>query len=134
MRWEWTLFQAVVFEYGGKLFYGVNLIGAHFGDLDSVRLLEKSDDLCSGLYGHISWSCIWHGQFLGKEVEGIGGSFGFYLVDKHAVTSVMFQHWSQIPAFSAVRIPRESLGGFLTEDDFGAWWCQGCLIEVKDPF
>ena len=48
------------FEYGGELFYGVDLIGAHFGDLDSVRLMEKSDDYRSGLYGHISWSCVWH--------------------------------------------------------------------------
>ena len=134
MRWEWTLCWASVFEYGGELFDGVDLIGAHFGDLDSVWLLEKADDFCSGLDDHINWICIWHGHFLGKYFEGIGESFGFCIVDEHTVTSVVFQRWSQIPAFSAVRIPRELLEGFLTEDDFGAWWCQGCLIEVKDPF
>ena len=64
-------------EYGGELFYGVELIGAHFGDLDSVRLLEKSDDFRSGLYGHISWSCVWHWYFLGEEFESIGDSLGF---------------------------------------------------------
>ena len=122
------------FEEGGEFFDGVNLIGAHFGDLDSVRLLEKAGDFCSGLDGHISWSCIWHGNFLGKEFECIGESFGFCLVDEHMVTPVVFQRWTQIPAFSDVRIPRESLGGFLMENYFGAWWCQRCLIEVKDTF
>ena len=121
-------------KYGGELFDGVNFIGAHFGDLDSVRLLEKANDFRSGLDGHISWSCIWHDHFLGKEFEGIGDSFGFCLVDKHAVTSVVVQRWPQTPSLSAMRIPRDLLGGFIVEDDFGAWWCQGCLIEVKDPF
>ena len=54
------------FEEGGDLFDGVDLIGAHFGDLDSVWLLEKADDFRSGLDGHISWSYIWHGNFLRK--------------------------------------------------------------------
>ena len=54
------------FEYGGEMFDGVDLIGSHFGYLDSVRLLKKADDLCSGLDGHISWHCIWNGHFLGK--------------------------------------------------------------------
>ena len=98
------------------MFDGVDLIGAHFGDLDSIWLLEKADDFCSGLDGHISWGCIWHRQFLVKELESIGAAFGFCLVDEHAVTSVVFHRWSQIPAFSAVRIPRDSRGGFLMED------------------
>ena len=54
------------FEYGGELFFGVDLIVAHFGDLDIVRLLEKSNDSRSGLYVQISWSCVWHWYFLGK--------------------------------------------------------------------
>ena len=88
------------------MFDGVNFLGAHIGDLDSIRLLEKSDDFRSGLYGHISWRRVWHWGFLGKEFEGISDSLGLGLVDKHAVTPVVFQRWSQIPAFSAVRIPR----------------------------
>ena len=44
------------FEEGGELFDGVYLIGAHFGDLDSVRLLEKANDFRSGLDGQIIWS------------------------------------------------------------------------------
>ena len=43
-------------EYVGELFDGVDLIGAHFGDLDSVRLMEKADDFRSGLDGQIIWS------------------------------------------------------------------------------
>ena len=58
MRWEWTLFWAAVFEYGGELFGGVKFIGAQFGDLDSVRLFEMVDDLRIGLDGYISWSYI----------------------------------------------------------------------------
>ena len=105
------------------MFDGVDLNGAHFGDLDSVLLLEKADDFHSVLDGHISWSYIWHGHFLGKEFEGISESFVFCLVEEHAVTYVVFQRWSQIPSFSAMRIPRELLGGFIMEYNFGAWWC-----------
>ena len=78
------------FEECGELFDGVNLIGAHFGEQNSVWLLDNADDFRSGLYGHISWSCIWHGQFLRKEFEGIGDSFVFCLVDEHAVTYIVF--------------------------------------------
>ena len=67
-----TLSGRGFFECGGELFYGADLIGSHFGDLDSVRLLEKSADLRSGLYGHISWSCVWHWYFLGGTFKGIG--------------------------------------------------------------
>ena len=95
-------------------------MGAHFGDLYSVQLLEKADNFRIGLYSHISWSFILHGYFPGKEFEGIGDSFVFCLVDEHTVTSVVFQRLSQIPAFSAVKIPREFLGEFLMEDDFGS--------------
>ena len=88
------------------MFDDVNLLGANFGDMYSIRLLEKSDDLRCGLYGHISWRSVWHWYFLGKEFKGICDSLGLGLVDKHAVTPVVFHRWSQIPSFSAMGIPR----------------------------
>ena len=116
------------------MFDGENLLGAHFGDLDSIRMLEKLDGFRCGLYGNISWRHIWHWYFLGGGFNGICDSLGLGLVDEHVVTPVVFQRWSQIPSVSSMGIPRSPLGWFLMEDYFGAWWCQWCLIEIKDPF
>jgi hypothetical protein len=47
------------------------------------------------------------------------------------VASVMMQGWSNVPSVGCMGAEGGPVGRFFVEDDFGAWRCERCGVEVE---
>ena len=97
----------------------------------ALSLAESSSEIFGGGDEDVSGAGNWHGEVVGKPVDGVGDAEGICGWNPDLVASILVEARANVETSGGMDSKRFSAFSAFMGEDFDAGWCQWGFIEIE---